>query len=151
MRALRDRRRCPARLRARAHEKPGAIIVTDLPHGVEKGGDRGVIRQIVQLVATGGLPELRDLRDFEGGRGVRIEIELDPGADARAVLDSLYARTSLETTFAVDLVARIDGAPVRMSLPEMIRRWIGGRDPGPLRRELEDVAARHGDPRRTSL
>src|ERR671933_1201582 len=55
-------------VRARAHieELRGgktAIIVTELPYGVKKGGDDGVIKKIADLVKEGTLNEIADLKD----------------------------------------------------------------------------------------
>ena len=80
---------------------------------------------------------------------MRIAIRLRRGADPHAVLDTLHAHTSLETTFAADLVAMVDGEPQRLTLRELIDGFLAGRDPASVRSELSDVADRFGDERRT--
>src|ERR671927_419225 len=70
------------RVRARAHIEPlthgkEAIIVTELPFMVKKGGDGGVIVKIRDLVLDKKIPEISDLRDESDGRtGMRLVIEL---------------------------------------------------------------------------
>ena len=66
-------------MRARAHieEMRGgksAIIVTELPYGVKKGGDAGVIRKIADLVNDKVLPEVSNLADHSDRSGMRIQI-----------------------------------------------------------------------------
>src|SRR5689334_6860092 len=68
-------------MRARAHieELRGgktAIIVTELPYGVRKGGDNGVIKKIADLVHDKVLPEISDLADHSDRTGMRIQVEL---------------------------------------------------------------------------
>src|ERR671924_930822 len=68
-------------VRARAHieELRGgrtAVVVTELPYGVKKGGDVGVIRKIADLVKEGALTEIADLKDLSDKSGMRIEVHL---------------------------------------------------------------------------
>src|SRR5213083_112405 len=66
-------------MRARAHieELRGgktAISVTELPYGVKKGGDNGVIKKIADLYNVKVLPEISDLADHSERTGMRIQI-----------------------------------------------------------------------------
>src|SRR5881398_3113656 len=66
------------RVRAKAHIEPlsqgkEAIIVTELPFMVKKGGDGGLIRKMAELVHEKKIPEISDLRDESDGRiGMRL-------------------------------------------------------------------------------
>src|SRR5213593_2229223 len=75
-------------MRARAHIEElrggkAAIIVTELPYGVRKGGDEGVIAKIAELVKTGTLSEISRIRDLSDKLGMRIVIELKREAIAQ--------------------------------------------------------------------
>lgn len=129
-------------VRARVHFEGDAIVVTELPYGVAKGGDDGIFMQI----ATLGPREVLDLHDGSDRSGIRIVIVLRTGADPQGVLDMLLARTSLETTFAADLTANVDGVPRRFTLRELIDHFAAACDPERLR----DIAERFGDDRRTN-
>src|SRR5690242_5521020 len=68
-------------MRARAHieELRGgktAIVVNELPFGVKKGGDAGVIMKIADLVNDKVLTEVSDVKDLSDKTGMRIQIEL---------------------------------------------------------------------------
>src|SRR4051812_22225629 len=60
------RGRVVMRARAHAEEQRGgksAIVISELPYGVKKGGDEGVIAKMAELVKTGVLSEISRLRD----------------------------------------------------------------------------------------
>jgi DNA gyrase subunit A len=116
-------------MRARAHveELRGgrtAVVVSELPYGVKKGGDSGVIRKIADLVNDKVLPEIADLRDLSDRTGMRIEIHLKREAIPQVVLNKLYKHTPLQTTFGYNAVALVDGVPRTLSLLELARHYL---------------------------
>jgi DNA gyrase subunit A len=117
------------RVRARAHIEPlkggkEAVIVTELPFMVKKGGDSGLITKIADLVREKKLEGISDLRDESDRSGMRIVIELKRGAVPNIVLTNLYKRTSMQTTFGVNMVALVDGVPKTLGLRELIRCYV---------------------------
>jgi DNA gyrase subunit A len=116
-------------MRARAHieELRGgrtAIIVTELPYGVKKGGDSGVIAKIADLVREKTLTEISDLADHSDKTGMRIQIELKREAVPQVVLNKLFKHTALQTTFGYNAVALVDGVPRTLSLLELVRHYL---------------------------
>ena len=86
------------RVRAAAHiEQIGqgkeAIIVTELPFAVKKGGDGGLIPKIADLVHDKKIPDITDLRDESDRHGMRLVIELKRDAIPKVVLNQLYKHT----------------------------------------------------------
>src|SRR6476619_1986688 len=116
-------------MRARAHieELRGgktAIIVTELPYGVRKGGDNGVIKKIADLVHDKVLPEISDLADHSDRTGMRIQVELKRDAVPQVVLNKLFKHTALQWTFGYNAVALVDGVPRTLSLLEFVRHFL---------------------------
>jgi DNA gyrase subunit A len=116
-------------MRARAHveELRGgrtAIIVSELPYGVKKGGDAGVIKKIADLVNDKVLPEISNLADHSDKTGMRIQIELKRDAIPQVVLNKLFKHTPLQATFGYNAVALVDGVPRTLSLLELIRHYL---------------------------
>jgi DNA gyrase subunit A len=116
-------------VRARAHieELRGgktAIVITELPYGVKKGGDAGVIKKIADLYADKVLPEISDVVDHSDKTGMRIQVELKREAVPQVVLNKLFKHTSLQTTFGYNAVALVDGVPRTLSLLELIRHYL---------------------------
>jgi DNA gyrase subunit A len=116
-------------MRARAHveELRGgrtAIVVSELPYGVKKGGDAGVIKKIADLVNDKVLPEISNLADHSDKSGMRVQIELKRDAIPQVVLNKLFKHTPLQTTFGYNAVALVDGVPRTLSLLELIRHYL---------------------------
>jgi DNA gyrase subunit A len=118
------------RVRARAHFEPlshgkEAIIVTELPFMVKKGGEGGVIIKIRDLVIDKKIPEISDLRDESDGRtGMRLVIELKRDANPDVVLNKLYKHTPLQSTFGVNMVALVDNVPRTLPLRSVIHNYV---------------------------
>jgi DNA gyrase subunit A len=117
------------RVQAKAHIEPigqgkEAIIVTELPFQVRKGGDGGLIEKIADLVHEKKIPEITDVRDESDRRGMRLVIELKRDAIPKVVLNKLHKHTSMQTTFGVNMVALVDNVPRTLSLREVIGHYV---------------------------
>jgi DNA gyrase subunit A len=116
-------------MRARAHVEElrggkSAIIVTELPYGVKKGGDAGVIKRTADLVNDKVITEISDIQDHSDKSGMRIQIELKREAIPQVVLNKLFKHTSLQTTFGYNAVALVDGVPRTLGLRELILHYL---------------------------
>ncbi|HEY7380069.1 MAG TPA: DNA gyrase subunit A [Gaiella sp.] len=116
-------------MRARAHveELRGgktAIVVSELPYGVKKGGDSGVIKKIADLVNDKVLTEISDVKDHSDKSGMRIQIDLKREAIPQVVLNKLFKHTPLQTTFGYNAVALVEGVPRTLSLLELVRHYL---------------------------
>jgi DNA gyrase subunit A len=116
-------------MRARAHieELRGgktAIVVTELPYGVKKGGDAGVIAKIADLYKEKVLTEITAVEDYSDKSGMRIQVELKREAIPQVVLNKLFKHTALQTTFGYNAVALVDGVPRTLSLLELVNHYL---------------------------
>ncbi|HYB26799.1 MAG TPA: DNA gyrase subunit A [Solirubrobacteraceae bacterium] len=117
------------RVQAKAHIEPigqgkEAIIVSELPFMVRKGGDGGVIEKIATLVHEKKLSEITDIRDESDRNGMRIVIELKRDAIPKVVLNKLFKHTPMQQTFGVNMVALVDNVPRTLSLREVISHYV---------------------------
>ncbi len=117
------------RLQARAHVEPlsqgkEAIVVTELPYQVKKGGEGGLIQKIADLVHDKKISEISDIEDHSSDKGMRLVIELKRGSIPKVVLNKLYKHTPLQTTFGVNMVALVDNVPRTLSLRESIGYYV---------------------------
>ena len=120
-------------VRGRAHieELRGgktAIIITELPYGVRKGGEGGVIEKIADLVEAKVITEIPmtddALQDHSDKTGLRIYVELKRDAVPQVALNKIFKHTPLQTSFGYNAVALVDGVPKTLSLLELIRYYL---------------------------
>jgi DNA gyrase subunit A len=116
-------------MRARAHieELRGgktAIVITELPYGVKKGGDNGIIKKIADLVNDKVLTEISDLADHSDRSGMRIQVDLKRDAIPQVALNKLFKHTPLQSSFGYNGVALVDGVPKTLSLLELITHYL---------------------------
>jgi DNA gyrase subunit A len=116
-------------MRARTHieELRGgrtAIVVSELPYGVKKGGDEGVIKKIADLVNDKVIPEVHDVKDLSDKSGMRIQIELKRDAIPQVVQNKVFKHTSLQTTFGYNAVALVDGVPRTLPLRDLLQHYL---------------------------
>jgi DNA gyrase subunit A len=101
-----------------------AIIVSELPYGVRKGGDEGVIKKIADLVNDKVIPEVHDVKDLSDKSGMRIQIELKRDAIPQVVQNKIFKHTSLQTTFGYNAVALVDGVPKTLPLRDLLFHYL---------------------------
>src|SRR5881394_1493178 len=120
-------------VRGRAHIEQlrggkSAIIITELPYGVRKAGEGGVIDKIADLVKAGTLNEVpmsdEALQDHSDKEGMRIYVELKREAVPQVALNKVFKLTPLQTTFGYNAVALVDGVPKTLSLLELVRYYL---------------------------
>ncbi len=105
-----------------------ALVITELPYMV---GPEKIITKINELASVGKLP---GVDEREGAKnlsdktsGLRIQIDLRSGANAKAVLANLYKLTPLEETFGINNVVLVDGVPTTVSLWDLCNHYITHR------------------------
>ncbi len=105
-----------------------ALVITELPYMV---GPEKVITKINELASVGKLP---GVDEREGAKNLsdknnplRIQIDLRPGASAKAVLANLYRMTPLEETFGINNVVLVDGVPTTVGLWDLCNHYINHR------------------------
>jgi len=122
--------RASVKVRARAHVEPlkggrEAIVVSELPFMVKKGGDGGLITKIADLVRDKKINGISDLRDESDRSGMRLVIELKRGGDPpEVVLNQLYKHTQMQNSFGINMVALVDQVPRTLSLKELIEHYV---------------------------
>jgi DNA gyrase subunit A len=99
-------------------------VITELPYGVKKGGDNGIIKKIADLVNDKVLTEISDLADHSDRSGMRIQVDLKRDAIPQVALNKLFKHTPLQSSFGYNGVALVDGVPKTLSLLELITHYL---------------------------
>jgi DNA gyrase subunit A len=133
------------RIQARAHVEPlrqgkEAIVVTELPFMVKKGGPGGLIEKIADLVRDKKITEIADLNDYSDKRGMRLVIELKRDAIPKVVLNKLYKHTPMQSTFGVNMVALVDNVPRTLNLRAVIHNYVVHQREVIVRRTKHELA-----------
>jgi DNA gyrase subunit A len=100
------------------------IIVTELPYMTNKAS---LIEKVADLVRDGTLDGVSDLRDESDRQGMRIVIEMTKTANAEEVLKTLYKRTSMQSTFGINMLALVKGEPHKLTLKQALRVYADHR------------------------
>ncbi|HEX2852102.1 MAG TPA: DNA gyrase subunit A [Opitutaceae bacterium] len=116
------------RTRGKAHteELKGGmeqIVITEIPYNVNRNT---LVLRIAELVGEKQIDGIRDLRD-ESDENTRIVIELKRGEQAKVVINQLFQKTALESSFGVTLLALDKKRPKQMNIKELIECYIEHR------------------------
>lgn len=114
------------------------IVVTELPYQVNKAR---LIAKIADLVKAKKLTGIRDLRDESDRRGMQIVIELKKDAKPKALLNNLYKHTELQTNFAANIVALVDGTPQLLNLKQILTEYVKHRQLVIIKRTQHELKA----------
>ena len=109
------------------------IIVTELPYQVNK---KTLVENIADQVKEKRLEGISDLRDESDRNGMRIVIELKKDANEQVVLNRLYAQTSLQTAFSVNMLALVNNQtqPKILSLRHILDEYLNFQEEVIVRR-----------------
>ncbi|MBN1323268.1 MAG: DNA gyrase subunit A [Methanotrichaceae archaeon] len=100
------------------------IVITELPYQVNKAK---VMEDIAELVKADRVDGLSDLRDESDREGIRIVIDVKPGANSNVLLNQLLRHTQLETSYGIINLVLVDGEPRTLNLRETLSHYIDYR------------------------
>ena len=127
-------------LRARAEIEEGktrdSIVVTELPYRVNKARCVEKIALLARKKEIAGIQEVRDESDKDG---TRVVVDLRRDVSAEIVLNNLYRRTPLESSFGINMVALCGGRPQLLNLKQMLEHFLDHRRDVVTRRSVHDL------------
>ena len=112
------------------------IVVTEIPYMVNKAE---MIKKIADLINEKKIEGISYINDESDRSGMRIVIILKQDAVASVVLNTLYKNTPLQTSFAVNNIALVNGRPQLLNLKDLIRHFIDHRYDVIVRRTRFDL------------
>ena len=112
------------------------IIVTEIPYMVNKAE---MIKKIGQMVNEKKLEGISYINDESDRKGLRIAIFVKKDASANVVLNTLFKNTELQTSFAVNNIALVNGRPMLLNLKDMIKHFVEHRHDVVVRRTRFDL------------
>ncbi len=102
-----------------------ALIVTEIPYQINKAH---MVERIAELIREKKIEGVSDLRDESNREGIRIVFELRRDAVPDVVLNQLWRHTSLQSSFAANIIALNGGRPEVLTLKDILRAFIDFRE-----------------------
>lgn len=113
-----------------------AIVVTEIPYQVNKAA---LVERIATLAREKKIEGIAEVRDESDREGLRVVVELRREAQGEIVLNNLFKHTPLQSAFAVNMLALVDGQPRVLSLKDMLALYIQHRQRVVTRRAQHDL------------
>lgn len=113
-----------------------AIIVSELPYMVNKAN---WILAMASLVRDKVITGISDIRDESNKKGIRVVIDLKRGEQSNVILNTLYAKTQLKTSFGINFLAIDDNRPKSFNIQEYIKIFLNHRKEVVTRRTLFEL------------
>ena len=135
---LTGRGRVVMRARTEIEQTPSGrecIVVTEIPYMVNKAE---MIRKIADMINDKKIEGISYINDESDRNGLRIIVILKQDAVASVVLNTLFKNTPLQTSFAVNNIALVNGRPQLLSMRELIKHFIDHRHDVVVRRTRFD-------------
>ena len=111
------------------------IVVTEIPYMVNKAE---MIKKIADMINEKKIEGISYINDESDRNGLRIIIILKHDAVASVVLNTLFKNTPLQTSFAVNNIALVNGRPQLLTMRDLIRHFIDHRHDVVVRRTRFD-------------
>ena len=119
------------------HKGRERIIVSEIPYLVNKAK---LIEDTANLISEKVIEGISDIRDESDRDGMRIVYELRKDAIAKVVVNNLFKRTELQSTFSVNNVALINGRPQLLNLKHLVSSFVDFRHEVVVRRTKYELA-----------
>ena len=124
------------RARWRHLPKENIIEIYEIPYSTTS---EVIIDKVAELVKTGKLREISDMRDETDLSGLKLAIDLKRGTDPEKLMAKLFKLTPLLDSFACNFNILIAGNPRVMGVGEILDEWIAWRQECIRRRVYFDL------------
>ena len=106
-------------------KKENCIEITEIPYSTTV---EAIIDKLEELVKSGKVKEISDVRDETDLSGLKLTIDVKRGTNAELLMEKLYKTTPLEDSFSCNFNILIDGMPRVMGIREIISEWSRFRE-----------------------
>ena len=97
------------------------IIFTEIPYGTSV---EGLMTEIGEVSDAKEIEGIDNIRDESNKKGVRIVIECDKGINPASIVNKLFAKTNLQSSFSYNQVALVDKVPTELNLKDCIKIYV---------------------------
>lgn len=97
------------------------IVFTEIPYGINT---ESLMTQIGEICDKEEIIGVKDLRNESNKKGLRLVIECEKNASLKTIINKLFAKTDLQTTFSYNQVALVDKTPTELNLTQCIEVYV---------------------------
>ncbi|WP_404819780.1 DNA gyrase subunit A [Levilactobacillus cerevisiae] len=97
------------------------IVATEIPYMVNKAK---LIERIAELARDKRIEGITDVNDETDRTGMRIVIDVRRDASAEVILNNLYKMTLMQTSFGINMLAIVNGAPKVLGLKAILEYYL---------------------------
>lgn len=108
-------------LRAKYEIEDNNIIITELPYGVKK---ENVVSKIKNIIKNGTIKEITNVHDLTGLKGLSIEIVCKKNSNVDLIIEQLYLKTPLQSTFSFNMNLICNNIPIVLGVWDIIEKWL---------------------------
>ncbi|ONI42069.1 topoisomerase IV [Candidatus Epulonipiscium fishelsonii] len=112
------------KLRALYERKENCIEITEIPYTTTV---EAIIDKIEDLIKSGKIKEINDVRDETDLNGLKIAIDIKRGIDVELLMKKLFKMTPLQDTYTCNFNILINGSPEVVGVKRIIEEWYNFR------------------------
>ena len=112
------------------------IVITEIPYMINKAE---MIKKIADMINEKKIDGISYINDESDRNGLRIIIILKHDAVASVVLNTLFKNSPLQTSFAVNNIALVNGRPQLLPMRDLVKHFVNHRHDVVVRRARFDL------------
>ena len=112
------------------------IVITEIPYMINKAE---MIKKIADMINEKKIDGISYINDESDRDGLRIIIILKHDAVASVVLNTLFKNSPLQTSFAVNNIALVNGRPQLLPMRDLVKHFVNHRHDVVVRRTRYDL------------
>lgn len=109
------------RAKYRYDKKNNCIEICEIPYTASV---EAIIEKIVDLVKSGKIREISDIRDETDLHGLKLTIDLKRSADPEKLMAKLFKSTQLEDSFGCNFNILVEGSPMVLGVNDILCEWL---------------------------
>lgn len=109
------------KIRAKYEVKKNVITVTEIPYGTTV---EGLLTEIGAFADENPTTGIKDVKDQTNNKGVKIVIECENSASPEVIMQKLFSKTNLQSSFSYNQVALVDKVPTELNLKDCCKVYV---------------------------
>lgn len=102
-------------------KKANCIDITEIPYTTTV---EAIIEKIIEMIKTGKLKEISDIRDETDLNGLKLTIDLKKGTNPDKLMAKLFKATPLQDSFGCNFNILVEGSPMVLGVNDIICEWL---------------------------